>query len=209
MKANDIGIGETPVLKDQFLVVETNSDGYTGVVEGNYNYEVVTEGSDYKIYPTYFDEEETKFIASDEMVVYTEGDIVYYVAGTTSDPYNHASIEQLVVESGMVKENRVLQAFMLYANDRFTIGNYNIFLTGNLDIAKSPNVVPLTGLKLSPTSLTLKVGETKTVDLKPVPENAVLKYQARNMGVSEYASSPDNLTFTGIKVTEVGSRDVQ
>lgn len=172
MKANDIGIGTTPELKDQFLVVETNSDGYTGVVDGNYNYEVVTEGSDYKIYPTFYSEAEKAFKASDDMVVYTEGDIVWYVVGTTADPYNHASIEQLVVETGMEKENRVLQAFMLYADDRFTLGNYNVFLTGDLNLAESPNVIKVTGISLDKTHIDDVKGTVVQVTAIVEPENA-------------------------------------
>ena len=46
-----------PELHGKFLVVETLSDGYTGTVNGHYNYEVVTKGEDYEIYPTLWNNE--------------------------------------------------------------------------------------------------------------------------------------------------------
>lgn len=175
MELTNLSAKTLPELNGKFLVVETLSDGYTGTVNGHYNYEVVTKGEDYEIYPTLWNNEKAQFVKADEMVVYTNGDTVFYVTRTTKDPYNHAVISELIVEEGMDKDKRTLQAFQLFADDLFSIGNYNVFLTHQIDVVDSPNNVKVESVSLDKESGTLYVDDTVELTATVLPENATVK----------------------------------
>ncbi len=197
MKLTNLSASTLPELNGKFLVVETLSDGYTGTVNGHYNYEVVTKGEDYEIYPTLWNNEKAQFVKADEMVVYTNGDTVFYVTRTTKDPYNHAVISELIVEEGMDKDKRTLQAFRLFADDLFSIGNYNVFLTHQIDVVDSPNNVKVESVSLDKKSGTLYVGDTVELTATVLPENATVK----DVTFSVLPEGIATVTATGAKAT--------
>lgn len=197
MELTNLSAKTLPELNGKFLVVETLSDGYTGTVNGHYNYEVVTKGEDYEIYPTLWNNEKAQFVKADEMVVYTNGDTVFYVTRTTKDPYNHAVISELIVEEGMDKDKRTLQAFRLFADDLFSIGNYNVFLTHQIDVVDSPNNVKVESVSLDKESGTLYVGDTVELTATVLPENATVK----DVTFSVVPEGIAIVTATGAKAT--------
>ena len=197
MELTNLSARTLPELNGKFLVVETLSDGYTGTVNGHYNYEVVTKGEDYEIYPTLWNNEKAQFVKADEMVVYTNGDTVFYVTRTTKDPYNHAVISELIVEEGMDKDKRTLQAFQLFADDLFSIGNYNVFLTHQIDVVDSPNNVKVESVSLDKESGTLYVGDTVELTATVLPENATVK----DVTFSVVPEGIATVTATGAKAT--------
>lgn len=197
MELTNLSAKTLPELNGKFLVVETLSDGYTGTVNGHYNYEVVTKGEDYEIYPTLWNNEKAQFVKADEMVVYTNGDTVFYVTRTTKDPYNHAVISELIVEEGMDKDKRTLQAFRLFADDLFSIGNYNVFLTHQIDVVDSPNNVKVESVSLDKESGTLYVGDTVELTATVLPENATVK----DVTFSVVPEGIATVTATGAKAT--------
>lgn len=197
MELTNLSAKTLPELNGKFLVVETLSDGYTGTVNGHYNYEVVTKGEDYEIYPTLWNNEKAQFVKADEMVVYTNGDTVFYVTRTTKDPYNHAVISELIVEEGMDKDKRTLQAFRLFADDLFSIGNYNVFLTHQIDVVDSPNNVKVESVSLDKESGTLYVGDTVELTANVLPENATVK----DVTFSVVPEGIATVTATGAKAT--------
>ncbi|UVD43197.1 hypothetical protein [Enterococcus phage TJE2] len=197
MELTNLSARTLPELNGKFLVVETLSDGYTGTVNGHYNYEVVTKGEDYEIYPTLWNNEKAQFVRADEMVVYTNGDTVFYVTRTTKDPYNHAVISELVVEEGMEKDKRTLQAFQLFSDDLFSIGNYNVFLTHKIDVAENPSNVKVESVSLNKVSGTLYVGDTVELIATVLPENATVK----DVTFSVVPEGIATVTATGAKAT--------
>lgn len=197
MELTNLSAKTLPELNGKFLVVETLSDGYTGTVNGHYNYEVVTKGEDYEIYPTLWNNEKAQFVKADEMVVYTNGDTVFYVTRTTKDPYNHAVISELIVEEGMDKDKRTLQAFQLFADDLFSIGNYNVFLTHQIDVVDSPNNVKVESVSLDKESGTLYVGDTVELTATVLPESATVK----DVTFSVVPEGIATVTATGAKAT--------
>lgn len=208
MELTNLSARTLPELNGKFLVVETLSDGYTGTVNGHYNYEVVTKGDDYEIYPTLWNNEKAQFVRADEMVVYTNGDTVFYVTRTTKDPYNHAVISELVVEEGMEKDKRTLQAFQLFSDDLFSIGNYNVFLTHKIDVAENPSNVKVESVSLNKVSGTLYVGDTVELIATVLPEDATVK----DVTFSVLPEGIATVTATGAKATvtakEKGSANV-
>lgn len=197
MELTNLSARTLPELNGKFLVVETLSDGYTGTVNGHYNYEVVTKGEDYEIYPTLWNNEKEQFVRADEMVVYTNGDTVFYVTRTTKDPYNHAVISELVVEEGMEKDKRTLQAFQLFSDDLFSIGNYNVFLTHKIDVAENPSNVKVESVSLNKVSGTLYVGDTVELIATVLPEDATVK----DVTFSVLPEGIATVTATGAKAT--------
>ncbi|UVD42986.1 hypothetical protein [Enterococcus phage TJE1] len=197
MELTNLSARTLPELNGKFLVVETLSDGYTGTVNGHYNYEVVTKGEDYEIYPTLWNNEKEQFVRADEMVVYTNGDTVFYVTRTTKDPYNHAVISELVVEEGMEKDKRTLQAFQLFSDDLFSIGNYNVFLTHKIDVAENPSNVKVESVSLNKVSGTLYVGDTVELIATVLPESATVK----DVTFSVLPEGIVTVTATGAKAT--------
>lgn len=197
MELTNLSASTLPELNGKFLVVETLSDGYTGTVNGHYNYEVVIKGEDYEIYPTLWNNEKAQFVKANEMVVYTNGDTVFYVTRTTKDPYNHAVISELIVEEGMDKDKRTLQAFQLFADDLFSIGNYNVFLTHQIDVVDSPNNVKVESVSLDKESGTLYVGDTVELTATVLPENATFK----DVTFSVVPEGIATVTATGAKAT--------
>lgn len=190
MKIDEISKLELPNLFGKFLVVETISDGYTGTVSGHYNYEIDQKSEETYIYPVFWNDKLNKFIRSDELVVYTNKNKVYYVCKTTIDPYNHAVVDELTVGEGMDKDKRTLQAFKLFVNDLFSFGSYNIFLTGNLSLENNPDIVLVSSVSLD--KQTAKMYTERTLELTAT----VLPEGATNKKVSFSVDKPELLGLT-------------
>lgn len=170
----DLDTQELPALDGKFLVVETRSDGYTGTVAGNYNYEVEMSENEYYIYPTFWDDYKEKFVRQDALVVYTSGNTVYTAGNIGEDPFSPTEIRKLIVYDYMQKDKRVVQAFKIFANEAFTIGKYNIFVKDV--IAKdNPNITRVTGVSISNKNLSLNVGDKKKISYSIEPSNATRK----------------------------------
>lgn len=192
-----IDLGEITDLQGKYLVVDTKSDGYTGTVNGRYNHEVVYAGGEYQVYPTLWDNELSEFVRQDYQVVNTLGDKVNYVASTTSDPYNHAVIATLQVAPGTEKEQAVAYAFKLYADSRFSLGNYNLFIAGGVLVGDDPEFTDVTGVKLDKSSGNLFVGDTVELTATVEPTNATVKKVTFTSSDSTIAS----VTQSGAKAT--------
>lgn len=118
----------TVEIADQNLLVFTNSDGYTGTVKGTYVYAVTKAGEDYKVNELIYDAKTDKAVPSDEPIIITDGDELFFITNTLKDPYNFATVNNETLTAKDNKEKQVLQAFLAFAEDRFKFGNYNVFL---------------------------------------------------------------------------------
>lgn len=161
-----------PTLQGHFLLAETESDGYTGTVQGRYYYDVQVKDDEYYVYPTLWDNEKEAFVRQDEMIIYTDPEYVYYMDQLTTDPYNSAVIQPLKIEEGMDKEKRILQAFKNFVSSNFTLGVYNIFILG-VDTQGNPDINKAESIDLDENSGTLLVGDEMTLKAKVTPADAV------------------------------------
>lgn len=205
MKLDDIGNIDITGLVGKFLVVETISDGYTGTVSGRYNYEIISNGLEVQIFPVFWNEEEKEFERTDEMVVYTEPDTVFYVAQTTRDPYNHAVIEELAVEKGMNKDKRTLQAFKLFAKDKFSFSSYNIFLTGDIELIDNEQFIQVESVTLDKQTVDMYIGDKQELTATILPEDATNKtivFTAEPEGIVSIDANDAKATITGLSVGE-------
>lgn len=119
-------------INNKYLEVKTISDGYTGTHNGVYSYKVVQEGEEYFVYPVETDGKGTLVTRKKSPIIYTDGDIVYFVVSTVTDPYEHPIIREEDIK-GLDKAKQVLQAFLAFAYDNFTLGVYNVFFTNTED----------------------------------------------------------------------------
>lgn len=115
-------------LDGKYLQVTALSDGYTGTVDGTYVYEVKKNGADYKVNEMLYSAKDDTFSLSDEPIIMTDGDTIFYITRTTKDPYNFPAVSEAEVASHEVLEKQILQAFIAFAEDKFKFGNYNVFL---------------------------------------------------------------------------------
>lgn len=123
---------ESVDINNKYLEVRTNADGYTGTHNGVYSYKVVQEGEEYFVYPVETDGKGTLVTRKKSPIIYTDGDIVYFVVSTVTDPYEHPVIREEDIK-GLDKAKQVLQAFLAFAYDNFTLGVYNVFFTNTED----------------------------------------------------------------------------
>ena len=123
---------ETVDINNKYLEVKTKADGYTGTHNGVYSYKVVQEDSEYFVYPVETDGKGTLITRKKSPIIYTDGDIVYFVVSTVTEPYEHPIIREEDIK-GLDKAKQVLQAFLAFAYDNFTLGVYNVFFTNTED----------------------------------------------------------------------------
>lgn len=133
---------EPVVIADKFLHVSTISDGYTNTVGGTYVYAVKAEGEDYAVAEMLYNAETGKLTQSPDPVILTNGNTIFYVARTTSDPYDFPVIGEETVQSFETKEKQVLQAFLAFAKDNFSLGIYNSFLAETPYVYGEKTVTP-------------------------------------------------------------------
>lgn len=118
-------------LADKFLLVSTDSDGFTGTVAGTYVYAIAKSGTDYKVAESLYNAETGETSISDEPVIMTDGDTIFFVTRTTKEPYEFPAVSTAVVQEHEVLEKQVLQAFLAFVEDRFKFGVYNAFLASD------------------------------------------------------------------------------
>nr|DAI05892.1 MAG TPA: hypothetical protein [Herelleviridae sp.] len=118
-------------IADQFIVTSALSDGYTGTVHGNYVYKVTKTGTDYKVNELIYDAKKNEYTPSDEPIIITDDNEIFFITNTLKDPYNFATVNAVELVATDVKEKQVLQAFIAFAEDRFKFANYNSFLADN------------------------------------------------------------------------------
>lgn len=123
---------ESVDINNKYLEVKTIADGYTGTHNGVYSYKVVQEGEEYFVYPVETDGKGTLITRKKSPIIYTDGDIVYFVVSTVTEPYEHPIIREEDIK-GLDKAKQVLQAFLAFAYDNFTLGVYNVFFTNTED----------------------------------------------------------------------------
>lgn len=123
---------ESVSIENKYLEVKTIADGYTGTHKGVYSYKVVKEGEEFFVYPVETDGKGTLITRKKAPIIYTEGDVVYFVVSTVTDPYEHPIIREEDIK-GLDKGKQVLQAFLAFAYDNFTLGVYNVFFTSTED----------------------------------------------------------------------------
>lgn len=123
---------ETVDINNKYLEVKTKADGYTGTHNGVYSYKVVQEDDEYFVYPVETDGKGTLITRKKSPIIYTDGDIVYFVVSTVTEPYQHPIIREEDIK-GLDKAKQVLQAFLAFAYDNFTLGVYNVFFTNTED----------------------------------------------------------------------------
>ena len=123
---------ESVDINNKYLEVKTIADGYTGTHNGVYSYKVVQEDGEYFVYPVETDGKGTLVTRKKSPIIYTDGDIVYFVVSTVTDPYEHPVIREEDIK-GLDKAKQVLQAFLAFAYDNFTLGVYNVFFTNTED----------------------------------------------------------------------------
>lgn len=119
-------------INNKYLEVRTIADGYTGTHQGAYAYKVVQEGEEYFVYPIETDGKGTLITRKKSPIIYTDGDVVYFVVSTVTEPYEHPIIREEDIK-GLDKAKQVLQAFLAFAYDSFTLGVYNVFFTDTED----------------------------------------------------------------------------
>lgn len=122
-------------LDGKYLVASTLSDGYTGTVKGTYVFEVKKTEDNYKVNELIYNKDKGTFEASDEPIIVTDENTIFFVTRTMSDPYNYPVISKETVKATEVKEKQILQAFIAFVEDRFKLGKYNVFL------AKDPYII--------------------------------------------------------------------
>lgn len=111
-------------IEDKFLVIDTKQDGYFGIFKGVHPYRVVKEGlEDYAVYPVYWTEENTLTNEPYPIIRTVDGD-VFFVKRTTNDPYNGPDLDKVQREAKTV-EHKVVNAFNVFAQSEFTLGNPN------------------------------------------------------------------------------------
>lgn len=115
-------------LDKKYLVVDTISDGFTGTVQGGYSYLVTKTGEEYAVNELIYDVDKDTFNPSDEPIIVTDGDQIFFVTRTLKDPYNYPVISAEKLRANDKKEAQVLQAFLAFAEDRFKLANYNVFI---------------------------------------------------------------------------------
>lgn len=118
-------------LADKFLLVSTDSDGFTGTVAGTYVYAITKSGADYKVAESLYNAETGETSISDEPVIMTDGDTIFFVTRTTKEPYEFPAVSTATVQEHEVLEKQVLQAFLAFVEDRFKFGVYNAFLASD------------------------------------------------------------------------------
>ncbi|CAD0300370.1 hypothetical protein [Enterococcus phage vB_EfaH_149] len=112
----------------KYLIVPTLSDGFTGTVAGGYAYAVTKKGTDYTVNELIYNQKDNTFKPSDEPIIITDDNEIFFITRTLEDPYNYPVVATEKLKTKDVKEKQVLQAFLAFADDRFKLGVYNVFL---------------------------------------------------------------------------------
>lgn len=119
---------DTVTLKDKYLQVRTEQDGYTRTHRGIYSYICKEQDGELFLFPIQLDGRGTINVMKDSPVVYTDGDNIHFVVNTLFDPYHQSFIRTENIK-GLDKGKQLVQAFLAFIEDRFRLGVYNVFIT--------------------------------------------------------------------------------
>lgn len=196
-----------PDLQGKFLIVDTKADGYSGVVSGRYNHEITNENGEYQVYPTTWSDTVGDFVREQDLVVVTKENKVDYIVNTNNDPYNPPLIKSFEIQ-GDTKELAVLHAFKHYADSRFSLGNYNLFLADGVLLGADPDFVSVTGVTLDKQTGSLYVGDTVELTATIAPENATDKTVTFTSSDSTVASVTQNGAKATVKALKAGTATI-
>ena len=126
----DLLTQDTVELKDKYLQVRVNRDGYTRTHEGIYSYVCKEKDGELYLFPIELDGKGTLYTMEASPIAYTDEDNIHFVVNTVTDPYTQAFIRTEDI-TGLNKGKQLLQAFLAFVEDRFRFGVYNIFVANN------------------------------------------------------------------------------
>lgn len=196
----DLLAQSTVDLDNKYLTVSTISDGFTGTLDGRHLYHVEKKGQELAVYPVLWSIKEGKLVHSDDPIIYTEDTAVFFVVRTTVDPYNFPAIQKEVIKATQDKGKQVLQAFLAFADDKFSFGNYNLFIDSEPFVDDGKVLVPTTGITVSKQTLAPKVGATDelTVTLVPAESTDEFTFTVANTATATVVKTGKKLVATGV-----------
>lgn len=173
MKIFNIPKEDLTSIDGKVFAVDTTSDGYHGITEGRYNFEIVGKDGDLFVYPIFWNGE--TFERVNDFVARTDKTKALYVGNTTIDPYNHPTLEELANVDSLTKEEQLVEAFKHFIHDYFSFTNVYTFLTGKLDLLPSPNVVKVESVSLDKKTANIFTGDSVTLKATILPKEATNK----------------------------------
>lgn len=203
MKIFNIPKEDLASIDGKVFAVDTTSDGYHGITEGRYNFEIVSKDGDLFVYPIFWNGEE--FEQVHDFVARTDNDKALYVGNTTIDPYNHPTLEELTNVESLTKEEQLVEAFKHFIHDYFSFTNLYTFLTGKLDLLPSPNVVKVESVSLDKKTAEIFTGDSVTLKALVLPKEATNKevtFSTAEETLVTLDPIADECTVTGTKAGE-------
>lgn len=203
MKIFNIPKEDLTSIDGKVFAVDTTSDGYHGITEGRYNFEIVGKDGDLFVYPIFWNGE--TFERVNDFVARTDKTKALYVGNTTIDPYNHPTLEELANVDSLTKEEQLVEAFKHFIHDYFSFTNVYTFLTGKLDLLPSPNVVKVESISLDKKTANIFTGDSVTLKATILPKEATNKEVTFSTTESNLVSLDpvaDECTVTGTEAGE-------
>lgn len=203
MKIFNIPKEDLTSIDGKVFAVETTSDGYHGITEGRYNFEIVSKDEDLFVYPIFWNGE--IFERVNDFVARTDKDKTLYVGNTTIDPYNPPTLEELTNAKSLTKEEQLVEAFKHFIYDYFSFTNVYTFLTGKLDLLPSPNVVKVESVSLDKKTAEIFTGDSVTLKATVLPieaSNKEVTFEATGDNLVSLEPSGDSCTVTGENLGE-------
>lgn len=120
---------ETVNIKDKFLHVPTISDGFTNTVNGTYVYAVEEDNGDYKVSRYLYNPETDEKKPSEDPVIVTDGNTIFFITHTLDTIDTPAMIEQEEIQEYESKEKQVLQAFLAFVDSEHGFIMHTSFLS--------------------------------------------------------------------------------
>ncbi|WIW77373.1 hypothetical protein CKA15_162 [Listeria phage cka15] len=162
----------TVVLDGKYLQARTVTDGFTGTYQGNHSFKVEKTGSNYSVYPMYFDKDTKQMEKRKDPIIYTDDGEIFFVVRTTVDPYNYPVIEQDFL-TGKNTEKQILQAFIAFSADEYSFANYNLFINDDLKFYDGSAIKEVQSIKFPNATETINsFGEDKTLTVIFTPADA-------------------------------------
>lgn len=124
--------GESPVIADSLLQVETLADGFTGTHAGLYSYLVKDVEGNYFVYPVETVGNGKAVVYKKSPIIYTDGEQIHFVVNTLKEPFSFPNIRSEELGS-LNKEQAVLQAFLAFAESRFGYLQYHSLISHYVD----------------------------------------------------------------------------
>lgn len=198
MKVFNIPKEDLVAIDGKVFAVETTADGYHGIAEGRYNFEITSKDEDLFVYPIFWNGD--KFERINDFVARTDKEKAFYVGNTTIDPYNHPTLEEVKRYDGVTKEEQLFEAFKYFVHDYFSFTNTFTFLTGKIDLLPSPNVVKVESVSLDRKTAQIFTGDSVTLKATVLPDKASNKevtFEATGDNLVLLEPSGDSCVVTG------------